>query len=87
MRKSYEKILKEHFYKHLISTRAEQKLTQAEMAHQLIMDDRSFINLDHGKSGCSALTLALYLIYYCEDPSEYLNELRKSIEDSDNHVA
>lgn len=57
------------------------------MAEQLIMDERSFINLDHGKSGCSALTLALYLIYYCEEPKEYLDELRQALEDADNHVA
>ena len=57
------------------------------MANQLIMDDRSYINLDHGKSGCSALTLALYLIYCSDDPVKFLDELKAALENDENHVA
>lgn len=87
MRKTYTKILKNHFYNHLIATRTALNWTQAEMANQLIMDDRSYINLDHGKSGCSALTLALYLIYCSDDPVKFLDELKAALENDENHVA
>lgn len=87
MRKTYEKILKEHFYKHLIDKREELHLSQVKMADKLIMDTRSYVNLDHGKSGCSSLTLALYLINFCDNPQEYLDELREAFDDHENHIA
>lgn len=49
--------------------------TQARMAEALMMDVRSYCDLEHGKSGCSALTLALFLIQVCADPSLFLHEL------------
>ena len=36
LRKTYEKILKEHFYKHLISKREELQLSQVKMADKLL---------------------------------------------------
>ena len=87
LRKTYEKILKEHIHKHLIGKREELRLSQVKMADKLIMDTRSYVNLDHGKSGCSSLTLALYLINFCEDPKEYLDELRDAFEDESKHTA
>lgn len=87
MRKTYEKILKKHFYEHLIVKREELKLSQVKMADRLLMDTRSYVNLDHGKCGCSALTLALYLMYFCEDPNKYLSELRESFENQDEYIA
>ena len=55
-------------------------LTQAEMTEKLSMDDRSYIDLDHGKTCCSAVTLALFLVYVCEDVHEFLEELRHAFE-------
>lgn len=65
MRKTYHKILKSCFHSSLVRTRAALELTQSQMAEKLAMDDRSYINLDHGKNCCSALTLVLFLIYCC----------------------
>ena len=63
------------------------KYTQAQMATVLFMDDRSYVELDHGHSCCSALTLALYLIYCCNDPIAFLDSLRKVFEaDEDDTV-
>ncbi len=87
MRKTYKQILKNHFYNHLISTREVLKLTQAQMAEHLAMDNRSYINLDHGKCSCSALTFALYLIYFCKDPKDYLDDLRLALESANDRVA
>lgn len=80
MRKIYLRVLKKFFYHQLIHTRASMKLTQAQMARLLAMDDRSYVELDHGNSGCSALTLALFLIYCCKDPAAFLKDLREAFE-------
>ena len=52
MRKRQREILKAYFYTQLITTRAALKLTQSQMAEKLSMDDRSYIDLDHGKTCC-----------------------------------
>ena len=82
MRKRYNDILRAFFYNHLILTRYALKRTQAQMAKSLLMEARSYINLDHGKSGCSALTLVLYLLYFCEDPLDFLEKLRRDLENA-----
>ena len=78
---------REFIYNQLLSTRSARGLTQSQMARCLRMEDRSYIDLDHGKSCCSALTLALFLIYLCEDPMLFLNKLRKAFEAEDSSVA
>ena len=87
MRKHYSTILKTFFYRNLIQTRLAQNMTQEQMAEALIMDVRSYINLDHGKSSCSALTLSLYLIYYCSDVDSFLQELKEAFENATNEIA
>lgn len=76
MRKIYHGILKTYFHQTLVRRRMDLKMTQAEMAEQLLMDDRSYIDLDHGKSCCSAVTLALYLAFVCEDVPVFAEGLR-----------
>lgn len=78
---------REFIYNQLLSTRSARGLTQSQMARCLRMEDRSYIDLDHGKSCCGALTLALFLIYLCEDPMLFLNKLRKAFEAEDSSVA
>ena len=87
MRKQYTEILKVFFNKKLFHRRVELGITQEEMAHRLAMASRTYADLDHGKSTCSALTLALFLIYICADPLAFLEELRHAFEDSDNKAA
>ncbi len=80
MRKQCEQILKNLFHETLIYTRYQLKLTQDDMAEILMMDVRSYVELDHGCSGCSALTLCLFLVFVCENPSEFLNKFKISVE-------
>lgn len=80
MRKTFHAILKRCFHSNLVRTRTALVITQSEMAERLFMDDRSYIDLDHGKTCCSAVTLALFLIYVCEDPYGFLEELRHAFE-------
>ena len=75
-RRKYEDALRQVFHTYVIRTRSNESLTQAEMAEGLEMDERSFAYLDYGQSCCSALTLALYLSYYCEDPLQFLEDFR-----------
>lgn len=87
MRKQYEEVLKTFFHKKLFYRRAELGISQDEMAHRLAMGSRSYVDLDHGKSGCSGLTLARFLIYVCEDPLSFLEELRYAFESRDSDAA
>lgn len=80
MRNTYRRVLKNCFNNVLVRTRTEQALTQSQMAERLAMDERSYIDLDHGKSCCSAVTLALFLIYCCCDPLGFLGEFKDAIE-------
>lgn len=86
MRKTYHAILKCVFYEKLIQTRSQLGLTQSQMAEKLVMDDRSYIDLDHGKTCCSAVTLALFLVYVCEDVYGFVEELRNAF-DAGTHRA
>ena len=81
MRKLYREALKNYFYNSLIRTRAAGGITQSEMAEKLAMDDRSYINLDHGKTCCGAVTLALYIAYVCDEPAQFAKELRAAFEE------
>ena len=63
------------------------KYTQSQMADLLIMDDRSYAELDHGNSCCSALTLVLYLIYCCDDPLAFLDALQRILEALEDDAA
>lgn len=87
MRKHYYHILKTLFYHRLIQTRAALGITQEQMAETLIMDVRSYMNLDHGISCCSALTLSLFLIYYCPDVDSFLQELKEAFENETDGIA
>ena len=87
MRKRYEEILKTVLNRNLLRRRTELELSQEEMAHRLLIGCRTYIDLDHGKSGCSALTLVLFLLRVCEDPLAFLEELRRALEGCDTEAA
>lgn len=87
MRNLYNKQLKTICHEHIISTKVENELTQAQMAEYLVMDIRSYADIDSGKSSCSLLTFVLYLIYLCPDIDELINEIRLSFESIKNNVA
>lgn len=87
MRKTYHNILKAYFSKALVQRRMHLQMTQSEMAEQLLMDDRSYIDLDHGKSCCSALTLALYLVFVCDDVRTFTEGLRYAFDAGSDSAA
>lgn len=87
MRKTYRNVLKHFFRIKLLRVRTNLEYTQTEMAEKLSMDDRSYADLEHGKSCCSAVTLALYLVYVCEDVYGFLEELRGAFENETDWAA
>lgn len=78
MRKQYTDTLKHFFYMKVKRSRKDLGITQEEMADRLLMAGRTYIDLEQGKNCCSALTLALYMIYVSSDPVQFLEELREA---------
>lgn len=62
---------------------SESGITQLRMAEKLMMDTRSYADLEHGIHCCSALTLALILTNCCADPAAFLEELRTAFEQAE----
>ena len=87
MRKKYHEILKRFFCNKLVQIRTLEGLTQEKMANALLMDERSYIDLEHGKSGCSAVTLALFLIYVCKDVPGFIDDLQNAFESAKEQIA
>lgn len=87
MRKQYQYILKNFFCDKVFYTRESMGITQEDMAHTLAMAPRTFIDLEHGKTGCSALTFALFLIYFCQNPVLFLEELKNAFEAAQKKTA
>lgn len=82
MRERYKNILKVFFYEKLAKENESKKLTQAKMSEIFVMSERNYFELANGNTGCSALTLALFLIYICSDPVQFLSELKQSFENT-----
>lgn len=87
MRMIYRNTLKRWFRAELVRYRNLERTTQSEMSERLAMDERSYIDLEHGKTCCSAVTLALYLTLCCDDPARSLEELRRALGRSVDGVA
>lgn len=84
MRKYYWYALKKVTHDSILHTRtAILGISQEQMAAKLHMSVRSYAYLESGASCCSALTLVLYLLYYCPDVPAFLLELREAFEKAD----
>ena len=77
MRKTYQRLIREYFCRTIFEYRMQADLTQLQMAERLCMDELSYIDLEHGKNGCSVVTLVLYLIFECPDSDAFLLDLER----------
>ena len=68
MRDKYNQVLRIYFYNKVFKARVNLDISQEEMAHRLSLSCRSYVDLEHGETCCSAVTLAIFLIYVCNDP-------------------
>lgn len=80
MRDQYRVILRNFFRAHLRRESERLNKTHAQMASMLAMDERSYLDLDHGKTCCSAVTLVLFLLYCREKPAAFIKGLRAAFE-------
>lgn len=87
MRNQYRNILKKFFYEEVSRTRYDLGISQEKMAERLAMAERTYVDLDHGKTCCSEVTLALFLIYACPNPHKFLEGLRNAFETEIDEVA
>lgn len=84
MRNTYRILIGKYFCQTVFTYRIQQDMTQVEMAERLCMDERSYIDLEHGKNGCSVVTLMLFLLYECSDVDNFLRELRDIFEEAND---
>lgn len=87
MRNQYRNVLKKFFYEEISRTRYDLGISQEKMAERLALASRTYVDLDHGKTCCSEVTLALFLIYVCPDPQKFLEELRYAFEAEISKIA
>ena len=84
MRNTYRILIGKYFCQTVFTYRIQQDMTQVEMAERLCMDERSYIDLEHGKNGCSVVTLMLFLMYECSAVDDFLRELRDIFEEAND---
>ena len=62
-------------------TRKDAELTQAAFSEILMVDTRSYVDLEHGRNLCGTLTF----VFLCKDVDDFVQELRKIILDAADH--
>lgn len=72
-------VFQEHMAKQLAQVRFKNKLTQDKFAEMLMINPRSYSNLENGKSCCCALTLMFFLVFCCDDVQGFIDKLRPII--------
>ena len=55
-------------------------ITQEEMVHRLALSSQSYVDPERGKTSYSAVTLTLLVVYVCNTPTEFLDELQYAFE-------
>ena len=76
--------LRSYMTRCLSDARKEANLTQARFSEKLMMDTRSYSDLEHGKSLCCTLTFIIYLVFFCKDVDALIRDLREIIIDAYN---
>lgn len=84
MKNACKTALKSYMSKRFIAARRNSDLTQAKFSEKLMMDTRSYSDLEHGYSLCCTLTFILYLCYFCDDIDTLREDLRKILVDAQN---
>lgn len=77
--------LKKSFRNELIAKRAELELSQEEMAEKLNISLRSYSNLEHGISFCSALSLINFVNNCDVDKEELFSMFAEIMNEAENN--
>ena len=80
IRDRYKRSLDNFFYEKLKEEDKRIKHTRTKMSEIFVMDERSYYDLIKGKSSCSALSLAIFLIYVSSNPVQFLTDLKETFD-------
>lgn len=88
MRTYYKRLLQDFLAEQIRRFRAEHSYTQEQMAERLRISPRSYIDLEHKRYGCSAMTFGFFLLMLDMDALiQLINDFRELIEKADQHDA
>ena len=73
--------LRDYLSKRLARARKEAGMTQSRFSELLMMDTRSYADLEHAQSFCCTLTFILYLCFCCKDVEGLVEDLRRIVLD------
>ncbi len=79
MKRTCKSALRSCMTRRLTDARKQSHLTQAKFSEKLMMDTRSYADLEHGKSLCCTLTFIIYLVFICKDVDAFIQDLREII--------
>ena len=79
MKHNCKRILRSYMARRLYEARKQAHLTQARFSERLMMDTRSYSDLEHGKNLCCTLTFIIYLVFFCNDVDSLIQDLRDII--------
>ena len=72
--------MKAYLRSQLLTTRECLQISQAEMAHRLLMSVRAYVALESGQSCCSLITVLLFLSRCCSDRENFIEGLLRIFE-------
>ncbi len=84
MKKLCKYALRDYMTQLLFKARQDEQLTQAKFAELLMMDTRSYSDLEHGESLCCTLTFIIYLVSFCKDTDALVRDLRMLLFNASN---
>ena len=73
--------LRDYLSQRLAKARKEAGMTQSRFSELLMMDTRSYADLEHAQSCCCTLTFILYLCFCCKDVDGLVDDLRRIVLD------
>lgn len=71
--------LRTYMSQRLAETRREQNLSQTKFSERLMIDTRSYVDLEHRECLCCTLTFVLFLMFCCKDRDMILEDMKALI--------
>ena len=82
MRNAIQKELKNYLSVQMKETRKAKKLSQAKMAEILVMDVRSYADIENGSNLCGTVTFIHWMLYVVDDINKIFEGISVVIENA-----